>query len=187
MKKTASILIILLFLIILILPRNDFYGEMILGESSIFVLPESLKSIDDEAFSGTAVNTLIFPDGLLSIGNNAFCNSAYLIDVYIPETTIHIADSAFSGSSRFVIHGIDGSYAKKWAQDHQIPFTTCSIWNTSVQQRRIDGRQGTLIERYIQLINTSVFVLIKKRKKDIVRSMRPQDRPELNPIDYRFP
>ena len=37
-----------------------------------FHLPESLKYIDDEAFSGTAVSKVSLSDSLIHVGNNAF-------------------------------------------------------------------------------------------------------------------
>ena len=179
-------IIALLFAVLHLFDKTVYYSPE-LSSDGLFNFPASLTLIDDEAFSETAVKTVVLPDGFLHIGDRAFSNTAYLSDVYIPKTTEHIADSAFSECCGFTIHGVDGSYASRWAEKHHISFTSCDMWSKNNESGKRLIRLRVLIEQYIQLINTSVFVLIEKRKKDKVRSMRPQDRPELNPIDYRFP
>ena len=175
--------IALLFVVLHPFGKTVYYSPE-LSSDGLFTFPACLTWIDDEAFSGTAVKTVVLPDGFLHIGDRVFSNTAYLSDVYIPKTTEHIADSAFSEYCKFTIHGVDGSYACKWAEKHHISFTSCDMWSKNTESGKRLIRLGVRIEQYMQLINTSVFVL---KKKDIVRSMRPQDRPELNPIDYRFP
>lgn len=154
---------------------------------STFLLPDSLQIVGDEAFSGTAVETVIFPDGFLQIGERVFDKARHLTDVYIPKTTEYIADSAFPITTNLTIHGIDDSYAKDWAHRHEIPFVIDDIWNVFV----LTGISHNTHKKPInQFISTIVLIIIFSFFRSCyfeLRSRRPQDRPELYPIEYRFP
>ena len=86
---------------------------------------------------------------------------------------------------RAILAGAD-SYAAKWAEEHDAAF--------------IPTVEGASLLRYISKLLTEEFALLlpfsigpnllrrlRRKAENAVRSMRPQDRPELNPIDYRFP
>lgn len=152
-----------------------------------FLLPDSLQIVGDEAFSGTAVETVIFPDGFLQIGERAFDTARHLTDVYIPKTTEYIADSAFPITSKLTLHGIDGSYAKDWANRHDIPFVVDDIWNVCIARGNSHNTQTNPIYRFIATIVLIILFSFLRSCYYELRSRRPQDRPELNPIDYRFP
>ena len=109
-----------------------------------FILPASLQVIEEDAFSGTAVETAILPEGLLEIDENAF-EGTQLKDVFIPDTTESIADTAFDNIPDLTIHGLDGSYAKDWAEDHHIPFVEDNIWTPAVQNNSAPDMQLTLL------------------------------------------
>ena len=152
-----------------------------------FVLPASLKSIEEDAFDGSVAKTVIFPDGFQSIGDNAFRNMSFLSDVYIPGTTLFIAQNAFPNNEGFSIHGIEGSYAQRWAEKHDIPFVVDNVWNAISENRK------TL---YAKSFAETLFLFLFFPKSTVAalglgpyekRSRRPQDRPELYPINYRFP
>ena len=152
-----------------------------------YVLPSSLTMVEDEAFAGTAVKTVVFPDGLLSIGERAFEGVNSLADVYIPPSTKHIADSAFPVNDELAIHGVRGSYAQRWAKKHKVHFVEDDIW-----KNLLDNGKPVEVYRTIDILLGSAVDSDKLDHaipwaKDDVLSRRPQDRPELNPIDYRFP
>ena len=183
-------IIIVLIILLAILPSpfpTAFAGESEVRPQAAFVLPLSLKEIDEESFSGTAVKTVVFPKGFLYIGENAFRGALQLTDVYIPYTTRYIADSAFSETTGFTIHGVKGSYAQKWAQKHRVPFVEDDIWKAIIRDGRILEAEGPPTGRYIAGVNPERIISSHERGEDEGKSKRPQERPELNPIDYRFP
>ena len=157
------------------------------GIDRTFIFPLSLEIIEDEAFEGSAVETVVFPDGLLSIGSRAFGNAYFLTDVYIPDTTTYIADSAFFVTPNLTIHGLDGSYAMDWANSHKISFVVDHVRNTIVQSRRQHNTRTDPMNRFIVLPVLLILFEFFRLGYYELRSRRPQDRPELNPIDYRFP
>ena len=154
---------------------------------AVFIMPISLQEIEEEAFSGTAAEIVIFPEGFLRIGDNAFEQALQLTDVYIPDTTKYIADSAFSINPDLTIHGVKGSYAQKWAKKHKVPFVADNIWVAVVRRVGSPDTNGIQIDHYIAAINPEKIIGVHERGEDEGKSKRPQDHPELNPIDYRFP
>ena len=157
------------------------------GIGGTFKLPSSLVIIEDEAFKGTAAETVIFPDGLESIGAEAFANVHTLRDVYIPDTTTYIADTAFTVTPDLTIHGIDNSYAKDWAHEHEIPFVVDDIWTEVVKSGWSPAVRVERIRLYIATIVLIILFEFFRLGYYEVRSRRPQDRPDLYPIEYRFP
>ena len=187
MNKRTIALLAVLFIALLVFFGTAFAEESADNRQATFVLPAALIEIEDEAFSGTAVETVIFPQGFQRIGDGAFKGARRLKGVYIPDTTEYIADSAFSRARGVMIHGIDDSYAKKWAKRHRIPFVVDDIWTKVV----LSGWSPTIrivpVDLYIATIVLIVLFEIFKLGYYEVRSRRPQDRPDLYPIEYRFP
>lgn len=60
-------------------------------------VPAPVVSIADGAFKGAGFVRAELPEGLLTIGKEAFSDSKNLINVNIPSTVMIIGDSAFSG------------------------------------------------------------------------------------------
>ena len=155
---------------------------------STYILPSSLQEIEEGAFSNTAAEKVVFPDGLVYIGENAFSGVKKLADVYIPETTKYIAESAFSPTTNLMIHGIKGSYAEEWAKKHRVPFVEENIWKLIFDNSKTVSVHELGIDfLYYRTVNPDRIIKIVPRAEDEDESKRPQDRPELNPIDYRFP
>lgn len=182
MKKTMARFVLLIFIVLF--PRATGYAEQI-DDIATFVFPSSLNTIEEEAFEGTAVKTVILPDGFQFIGEEAFRENSALTDVYIPPSTEYIADTAFPTNSDLVIHGVEDSYALEWAEEHHIPFIVDNIWKSIV------GNGNTVRIQEIGLAFLSLIIIPKKitqigsRAQD--ESIRPKNRPELYPIEYSFP
>ena len=151
-----------------------------------FVFPDSLELIEDEAFESTAPKAVILSDSVVKIGQRAFAYSLDLKTVTIPESVIYIGEQAFEGIPELVVRGSENSYAAQWAFEHEIcfiPLDSAAAW----------------VETLIKLLAGSVFTLLpvciwpeetslrRRKTLDVWRSMRPQDRPELYPINYKFP
>ena len=86
------------------------------------VLPAGLQMIDSEAFYGIKARVVKCPEGLEEIGSNAFGNCKKLRQIYIPETTITISRTAFTGCTDLVIYGIPGSPAETFANARGFEF-----------------------------------------------------------------
>ena len=67
------------------------------------VLPNSVTSIGDRAFSGcTSLTSVTIPNSVTSIGDRAFSGCASLTSVTIPNSVISIGDRAFSGCTKLI-------------------------------------------------------------------------------------
>lgn len=157
------------------------------GEEGTFVFPSSLVSIEEEAFEGTAVETVIFPDGLKSIGPKAFEDDYDLKNVYIPDTAIYIADSAFPVTPGLTIHGIDGSAARAWAFMHQVPFVVEDVWGGAAQNGNVQNMRTDPMDQAAAIVFLIVLFEFLGLACYEIRSRQPQDQPEFYPLDYRFP
>lgn len=155
-------------------------------KESMFILPSSLQIIGESAFEGTAVKIVVLSDSVTTIEKRAFADTFQLETVRLPSSVKYIDECAFESASEPVIQGKADSYAAQWAQAHGYAFSAQSD-------------TAALIERIGKLILGEFFVssffgfcppsmmIQRKRMVEMIRSMRPQDRPELYPIDYRFP
>ena len=66
-------------------------------------LPANLKSIEEEAFAGSAFEGVIIPEGCESIGSRAFADCPNLVYIKIPATVTDIAADAFDGCGEVTI------------------------------------------------------------------------------------
>jgi len=86
------------------------------------ILPGSLTTIETEAFCGAdALEVVILPDTVTSIGSRAFAESG-LLYIQIPASVTSIADDAFDGSRLQMIYCPSGSFAVTYAAEHGIPW-----------------------------------------------------------------
>lgn len=77
---------------------------------SDIVLPESLTSIGQMAFSGSALKgALVIPAAVKTIGAQAFANNAELTSVAIPAATKAIGDGAFMGCTAIKNFTVDAA------------------------------------------------------------------------------
>ena len=148
-------------------------------------LPSSLVQIGDSAFENTAVESVYLPTMTMVIGSRAFAANRALRIVYIPKTVVHIGEQAFEGD-QLTIYGEKDSYAAAWARSHNVAFlqeqSTLS-WTDIIRKLL---RENAFLIVSLGCLSPAAFPQLKKAGRR-ERSMRPQDRPELYPIDYRFP
>lgn len=185
-KRKIMILVLSFCYFVCFLPDISFSSKSETKNESTFVLPASLLVIEDEAFSDTAAESVILPKGFHQIGDKAFDGMSNLSDVFIPDTTELIADSAFFITENLTIHGINDSYAEDWASEREIPFIVDDIWNVVDLGVGFHNECIDLIWRNFEALFILIFALYRCGN-NLARSKRPQDRPELNPIDYCFP
>lgn len=151
------------------------------------IFPTALQYIENEAFEGTAFRTIIFQDRLLSISEHAFSKTNQLKDAYIPHSAEYISDSAFYSSTIETVYGLNGTYAQSWAEHHGLNFAFSDYWYVSAVEMRLGVAVMIALSGLICPLPGNDARKIRQYIKRIIISMRPQDRPELNPIDYRFP
>lgn len=140
MKKALPFILILLctwaFTISLAIAERDPVIILELQEKDAITeakLPASVKTIEDEAFEGTAIVKVELPDSVESLGERVFANITTLREIKIPFTTRHIASSAFDGSNRTTIIAPANSYARTFARTHGLPFSPIVMFCASVQ------------------------------------------------------
>lgn len=161
-------------------------GDYIPAQESKFLFPASLKEIEEEAFADTAVKIAYFEKGLQSLGDNVFAGAMFLTDIYIPASTEHIGAQAIPQNMHLRIHGERNSYASKWAKKYHVSFAPRNIWGTSSADTRIIRTEKTYIAG-VRPLKPEKENRLHARRADEGKSKRPQERPELNPIDYKFP
>ncbi|MBR5409104.1 MAG: leucine-rich repeat domain-containing protein [Clostridia bacterium] len=64
------------------------------------LIPSSVKTIEDDAFFNSGIKNVVIPEGVESIGNQAFNTSVETIS--LPNSLISIGDDAFRGTFRSV-------------------------------------------------------------------------------------
>lgn len=146
--------------------------------------PSSLLFVEDEAFAGTSIESVVFESELTTIGNMAFAGTP-LKDVHIPQRTKHIGNDAFPSDS--VIHGMINSYAERWAQERKYRFVPDNIWSTCIIPAEYHAVFCLFLFCILLPADFKKKYTIRKNIWALIRSMRPQDRIELYPINYRFP
>lgn len=187
MKKLAILMALLFSIAMCAFPSSLLLDKTDNSASSTFVLPASLVTIRDEAFESTAAEVVIMPDSLTVIGERAFAYSRNLKEISIPKSVTYIGDQTFEGVFGLTIRGAENSYAAHWAKAHGIEF---AFMETMPAWIKLLGK--------LLAVNGNAFltcfcvfpdITLQKRRRmlELWRSMRPQDRPELYPIDYRFP
>ena len=184
MKKIITLLVFTSFISTFFASAN---AEFDARSDRIFVFPYELKEIEEEAFEGTAVKTIILREHVVCIEKKAFSDTSFLTDVYIPATTKHIGEHAFSENNTLIIHGVRGSFTEKWAIDREIPFANdyaTIFFDNDLKKTRSNNLPRDKHNQPSYLLPTEI---ISKKTDYRERSMRPQDRTELYPIDYRFP
>ena len=65
--------------------------------SGVITVPDGINSIGDNAFENCSLSKIVLPSYLKRIGRRAFANCANLVDVVLCEGIVKICPSAFSG------------------------------------------------------------------------------------------
>ena len=184
-KRTLAFVCAMLILLVFS-PLDSINADSIISKNA-FTLPLSLQRIEEEAFAGIAARTVVFRDGLISVGENAFQNVDSLVDVFIPPTMLLIAESSLPKNTNLTIHGVRGSYIYKWAHDHSFSFIIEDVFSLPLRIWKTVFNYNLKKNWVSDTLDLKKAGIPVQSAVSEVRSMRPQDRPELNPIDYRFP
>jgi hypothetical protein len=71
---------------------GDFLSDYVIGTLN---LPEGITEIDQNAFEGSAIKSIVFPNSLKKIGRYAFSNTYALSYIELPESIEEIGNDAF--------------------------------------------------------------------------------------------
>ena len=154
-RKSHTIKVLIdLFILLLI-----FISDIGIGYAD-FVLPDSLITIDEYAFFGTATEYVKFPDGMESIGERAFSDNNNLILVYLPDSIISIDKNAFDNSSLLLFYGYANSYGVEWAKAQHRRIKTFPVLETNKCEKLFhffgwnDIRKEKLIAKSVNIPDT---------------------------------
>lgn len=186
MKRNALILVLALCIAITFsLSSPRYFPEP--DSAKGFVLPASLVMIGNEAFAGTAMESVDLPGTVTMIGERAFADNRGLKEILIPASVSYIGETAFDGVSGLLIRGAEDSYAAHWAKTHDFAFVSAEASQAGTEKTGKQFRGNVFSILPLLCIFPADVLRLRRRIADALRSMRPQDRPELHPIDYRFP
>lgn len=180
--KRCGIILLVCYLLLLVSLAN---AENQSGKQGVFHLPSSVKVIEDEAFSGTAAESVVLQDNVEFIGEKAFADIPTLSDIYIPKTTQFIAENAFWGVD-VTIHGIEGSFADQWAKERGYRFIHEDIWcpmgmSNNFLKLRAARSIIYIVCQWSLVLICFVSSLYRRNRKCV------KDYPELHAIDLAFP
>ena len=88
------------------------------------IIPEGVEEIRRGAFDCAKNTEIFFPSTVKTLPKDCFC-AVENLTLHIPASVIEIADELEfdSGEPAFkAIHAPAGSYAEKYAKEHNIPF-----------------------------------------------------------------
>lgn len=71
------------------------YGQT----ATTYTVPDTVKEIDDDAFSGSTLKKIVLPEGVTEIGSYAFAYNNALVSVNIPSTVTSMGFGVFSQCS----------------------------------------------------------------------------------------
>lgn len=94
-------------------------------ELTEIILPSSIRYIGRGAFDSCHNLTgITVPNGVTEIGWHAFHECTNFTSIIIPDSVIRIDDDAFEGCERLVIRAPVGSYAERYAEEHNIKYVS---------------------------------------------------------------
>ena len=108
-------------------------------------LPKKIKEIDSFTFKNCdAFSHIVIPDGVKSIGASAFVSCDNLEYLFIPASVTDITvdfmeNHAFAGSEKLTVHTPEGSYAQKFAEEHNIPYQTASKGTVTADNKGVSS------------------------------------------------
>ena len=89
------------------LGENAFAG---CSRFSKFILPEGITAIPAGLYSGTAISSVILPEGVETVGERAFADCSALTEVYLPGTVKTVGAEAFAACDNIAKVTVDTTF-----------------------------------------------------------------------------
>ena len=157
-------------------------------DTSVFVMPSSLRIIEESAFENTVPLTVYMSDSVEIIGDRAFAGTTKLHYIFIPESVRLIGENAFDGRNDLTIIGVGKSFAEDWARRHGYRFVKLDVWIGTKTELGRFIRWLWRLPPYIQPITDDTESDRRfYRLSYVTCSANPKEKPELYPIEYDFP
>ena len=104
----------------------------------------------------TCTGAVSIPNGVTSIGDDAFYNCSGLTEITIPDNVTSIGDYAFYDCTNLTIYGYTGSYAETYAKENDIPFVSLgNITTTETTTTTIETTVTTTTETMVTTKTTT--------------------------------
>ena len=104
----------------------------------------------------TCTGAVSIPNGVTSIGDDAFYNCSGLTEITIPDSVTSIGDYAFYDCTNLTIYGYTGSYAETYAKENDIPFVSLgNITTTETTTTTIETTVTTTTETMVTTKTTT--------------------------------
>lgn len=119
-------------------------------------MPNSISSIGRNAFSGSAISSIIIPCGVMEIGENAFSDCVSLKSIEMCTTNAHIDYTAFSGCVNLKSLAWNATYMydfSKWFSDSPVESFVLGDKVVSVVENAFDAWPN-LISIVVDVNNT---------------------------------
>lgn len=99
------------------------------GKTGSYVIPDSVRSIENWAFRSYDLSRIIIPPGITNIGALAFVDCTELREVYFEGNAPTILPGAFSAASRAMVYYLPGTTGWDATLDGRPTF----LWNAQIQ------------------------------------------------------
>ena len=125
--------------------------SVLLGDSNLtqveFETGSQMTVLESYSFESCGIEEIVLPDGLTSIGEEAFLNCKSLRTVYIPKTVTSIDKTAFNGvSAEYYFTGTEEA-ASGWQIADKIQYVNhCDAYYDGVHLYKDDGDCTTKLE-----------------------------------------
>lgn len=158
------------------------------------VLPNALSVVEEEAFAGTALQSVLLPGMVVRIEERAFADNHPLEYLFVPGGIEYLPSNVLENTPNTYIVAESGSYAEQWAKINGYRIICQEVLlSNDVSETHGNLRNGKPQMILFVLQAFALMIGLLNRKKPHFRcvyegnSMRPQERIELHPIQYRFP
>lgn len=121
------------------------------GISGTLILPESVKSIGDEAFIYCEFSSLVFPNSLTQIGEWAFFRNPNLTAVTIPRGVTSIGMSAFGSCDSLAVMEVEEGNPMYDSRNQ------CNAIIETARNRMVSGCRGTTFPEGLTVIGELTF------------------------------
>ena len=92
------------------------------GETSLLVLPDAIKIVEDEAFMDSGGKHIVLSDGIEEVGDRAFAGCSNLQTIIFPDSVTQIGQGILNHSDHVVIICGSGSLAQAYADEHRLQY-----------------------------------------------------------------